>query len=266
MKSLIRLVILVTGIAGLTATQAASPSEQLQQLTAQLQKNPSDTALREKIIKLALTLKPAPAIPAEAERFDGRGEYAFKSAKNSTDYVTAANEYVKASNTAPWVAPFYFNAATAFEKGQKPAEAKHNFELYLLASPNAKDARDVRRRIAGLEFAVEKASSPAKNASNTIEGTWETTGRGINQRLKISRQGGQWVVTGLTNFQGQFDTRGNSERSTHLFYFPNPQIREDYLLNLSDNGQILDGKFVIFQMPALDLIQNWTPVSFRRVP
>lgn len=147
----------------------ATPSEQLKQLIVQLQSNPGAAALREKIIKLARTMKPVPAVPAEAERFDGRGEYAFKEAKNEADFLAAANEFVKASNVAPWVASFYFNAATAFEKGQKPADAKRNFELYLLAAPDAKDAREVRRRIAGLEFAIEKANSPEAQASRKRE-------------------------------------------------------------------------------------------------
>ncbi len=161
MKSVSRFLILATAFLALVTTaHAANPREVLKQLTAQLQSNPNDTALREKIIELALTIRPTPAVPAEAERFDGRGEYAFKNAKNETDFLSAAQEFTKASNAAPWVASFYFNAATAYEKAQKPAEAKRHFELYLLASPNAKDARDVRRRIAGLEFSVERAASP----------------------------------------------------------------------------------------------------------
>ena len=40
----------------------------------------------------------------------------------------------------------------------KLKEAKQSFELYLLAAPNAQDARDIRKRIAGLEYATEKAA------------------------------------------------------------------------------------------------------------
>lgn len=146
-----------------------SPREELKQLTAQLQSNPSDTALREKIIKLAQALKPAPAIPQESERFDGRGEYAFKSAKTVADYLLAAQEFEKASNAAPWIASHYYNLGTAYEKAQRPNEAKRNFELYLLAAPDAQDAREVRRRISGLEFAIEKASSLEAQAAKKRE-------------------------------------------------------------------------------------------------
>ena len=55
-------------------------------------------------------------------------------------------------------------------------EAKQRFEFYLLAAPDAQDARDVRKRIAGLEFAMEKVakeSSPqaiAAKKQNEHEG------------------------------------------------------------------------------------------------
>lgn len=152
-----------------STVHAADPRDELEQLTAQLQSNPSDTALRERIIKLARTIRPSPAIPAEAERFDGRGEYAFKSAKSEADYLTAAQEFEKATNTAPWVGSYYFNTGTAYEKAQRPKEAKQNFELYLLASPDARDVREVKRRIAGLEFAIEKENAPEQRAAREQE-------------------------------------------------------------------------------------------------
>jgi hypothetical protein len=51
----------------LVAAQSLSPREQLQQYIADLQKKPDDQALREKIIKLARGMKPAPAVPKEAK-------------------------------------------------------------------------------------------------------------------------------------------------------------------------------------------------------
>ena len=50
-------------------------------MVQQSQKNPNDNALREKIIKLAQELKPAPAVPDEAERRMVRGTAAFKGSK-----------------------------------------------------------------------------------------------------------------------------------------------------------------------------------------
>jgi hypothetical protein len=56
------------------------------------------------------------------------------------------------------VPAYYFNQGIAHEKAGKLREAKQSFEFYLLAAPNAQDAREVRKRIAGLEFAMEKAA------------------------------------------------------------------------------------------------------------
>lgn len=163
------LIFFIASLVMAASAHATNPREELKQLTAQLQSNPSDTALREKIIKLARTIRPAPAIPVEAERFDGRGEYAFKSAKSEADYLVAAQEFEKASNAAPWIASYYYNLGTAYEKAQRPNEAKRNFELYLLAAPDARDAREVSRRISGLEFAIEKAAAEKRALNVELE-------------------------------------------------------------------------------------------------
>jgi len=141
-----------------TRSYAQSPQETLNQYISDLQKNPNDYALREKIIKHVQTMRPAPAIPLEVERFEGRAEFAIKNAKTEADFLDAAKEYEKALLIAPWVPAYYFNQGIAFEKAWKLKEAKQSFEFYLLAAPDAQDARDVRKRIAGLEYAAEKAA------------------------------------------------------------------------------------------------------------
>jgi tetratricopeptide (TPR) repeat protein len=143
---------------GAAPAQSQTSQDILKQYVADLQKNHNDYALREKIIKYVQTMKPAPAIPLEAEKFEGRAEFAFKNAKSEADFLDAASEYGKALLIAPWAGPYYFNQGFAYEKAGMPAEAKRSFEFYLLAVPNAPDARDVRKRIAGLEYAAEKAA------------------------------------------------------------------------------------------------------------
>lgn len=141
--------------------QPGNPQETLRQYVADLQKSPNDYALREKIINHVQTMRSVPAIPPEAEKFEGRAEFAFKNAKSEADFLDAACEYGKALLIAPWMGPYYFNQGLAYEKAGKPAEAKRSFEFYLLAVPNAQDSRDVRKRIAGLEYAMEKAARAA---------------------------------------------------------------------------------------------------------
>jgi len=146
------------------AVFAESLHEQLKQMVAQLQKSPNDNALRVKIIKSAQELKPAPAVPEEAERFEGRAQFAFKNAKSPVDYLYAAKEYEKAIAAAPWVPGYYYDLCTIYEKAEKYAEAKKNCEFFLASSPSEQDASDARKRIAGLEFAMEKANSPEARA------------------------------------------------------------------------------------------------------
>ncbi len=138
--------------------QSSGPEETLGHYMSDLRKNPDDYALRERIIKHVHTMSPAPALPQEAEQYEGRAEYAFRNAKNEADYLDAAIEYGKALRIAPWVGSYYYNQGVAYEKAGKPQEAKRSFGFYLLAEPSAKDAREVRKRIGGLEFAMEKAA------------------------------------------------------------------------------------------------------------
>ena len=62
------------GLAVQSGTNAAAVSlETLRQYVAELIKNPGDAALREKIIKLAMTMAPAPIVPENVERNLARG-------------------------------------------------------------------------------------------------------------------------------------------------------------------------------------------------
>lgn len=145
--------------------QSSNPQQTLTQYISDLQKNPNDNALREKIIRHVQGMRPAPAIPLEVERFEGRAEFAIKNAKTEADFLDAAKEYEKVLLIAPWVPAYYFNQGIAFEKAGKLKEAKQSFEFYLLAAPDAQDARDVRKRIAGLEYGAEKAAKDKELAA-----------------------------------------------------------------------------------------------------
>ena len=145
--------------------QAQSPQQTLNQYVADLQKNPNDYALREKIIKHAQTMKPAPALPSAVIKHEGAAEYAFKNAKSESDYLDSANEYEKALLIAPWLAIDYFNCGVAYEKAGQFKKAITQFNLYLIAAPEAQDTNAVLKRIGGLEYAAGKAGGgPATTA------------------------------------------------------------------------------------------------------
>jgi len=137
---------------------AQSPSQQqtLQQYVADLQSNPGDNALRQKIIALAQSMNPPPAVPSDAYELVGRAAYAIKNASTDADFLAAADAYGKALQLAPWVADYYFNQGVAYEKAKHLDEAIAAFNWYLMAAPNAKDANEVRERIGGLKYAKEQ--------------------------------------------------------------------------------------------------------------
>lgn len=212
------------------AAFAESPREQLKQMVEQLQQNPGDDALRVKIIKLAHTIKPAPAVLEEAERFEGRAQFAFKNAKSPADYLDAANEYEKAIAAAPWVPGYYADLCTIYEKAEKYAEAKKRCELFLASSPSAQDASDVRKRIAGLEFAIEKSSSetPDEKLLKGLDGVWyygpeeQASPSGTRVSTYVSIKGNEAVWGARTDWSdadaNMFQRAGHSVR--------NPQFAE----------------------------------------
>jgi tetratricopeptide (TPR) repeat protein len=140
-----------------SAANAQTPQQTLNQHLSDLQKNPNDYALREKIIRHVQTMKQKPAIPSEVIKHEGAAEYAFKNAKNESDYLDSAKEYEKALLIAPWLAIDYFNCGVAYEKAGQFKKAIAQFNLYLIAAPDAQDANAVLKRIGGLEYAAGKA-------------------------------------------------------------------------------------------------------------
>ena len=133
-----------------------SQGELFQLSISQFKGHAYNETLRKSIIDLALTLKPAPTIPADAEAAAGRGTYIFKNAASPDDVLSAAKQYLSAIEAAPWVADYYFNLCTVLEKTPYTAQALHACKLYLVAAPDAADAAVVRQRIAGLQYAADR--------------------------------------------------------------------------------------------------------------
>jgi len=160
MKSTSKLIIFIFASLALAASAyAQSPREQLKQMVEQLEKNPTDNALREKIITLAATLKPAPPIPEEARRAFVRGNATMSEAKTPEDYARAVQLYREALSIAPWWGDPYFNLAKVRELRQEYDSAIFGLRYYLLTGIAGNDARQVQDRIYVLE---EKRDRQAK--------------------------------------------------------------------------------------------------------
>lgn len=137
---------------------AQSTTVDLSTLVAELQKTPTDNALREKIIKLAASMKELPPLPDEALRHEGRGNAAFKNAKDVEGFISAAKEFEAASLIAPWIPGYYSDMCTAYEKGGALAEAYWACWLYSLGLSDEKEIREAKLRTAAVEYEYQKYS------------------------------------------------------------------------------------------------------------
>jgi tetratricopeptide (TPR) repeat protein len=158
MISLLLAAAFATGSLHTRAQGTTSPREQLQQYVAELQNNPDDQNLREKIITLALTIHPALAIPDKDKVLEAEGEAngALKTAKSQADYSDAVKLFQKALLLAPWDADVNYNLAKAQEMAKQYDDAIASYKLYLLASPDAKDHDAVLEKIGELKFDAKK--------------------------------------------------------------------------------------------------------------
>ena len=144
--------------------QVDSPQATLNQYISDLQKNPDNNVLREKIIKHVQTMRPAPTIPEEAKKYINRGIAAAEDAKSEKDYKDAADEFQKAVNLAPWLGSGYRGLAVTQDKAGQYSQALQNLNFFLLTNPPPAEAEAAKTLGDKIEYRIEKAakeSSPA---------------------------------------------------------------------------------------------------------
>ncbi len=181
--------------------------ETLKQYVAELQKNPDNQELREKIIKLALTLDPAPVVPEEARRSMVKANTALKEAKDAKGYDRAISQYNEALLTAPWWAEAYFNLAKTLELRQRYGDAIKNYQWYLLAAPQAEDARAVKDKIYEIEEKKEeKAIGPPSNEPPKTK--VDQTKAGVGKNI-FNGKGVCFVCHGIDGVIGRGDAAGS---------------------------------------------------------
>jgi len=193
-------------IAFTTLAYAQNQQATLNQYISDLQNNPHDNALREKIIKHVQTMKQEPAIPREAERFMNRGTVAVKSAKDANDFRDAVAEFEKATLSAPWLANAYYNLGVAQDKAGLYAEAMRSLKFYLLAAPAAPDKNVVEKLIDEIEYRQEKAikeSSPEAVAAKK-QNEYEAWLKKLNGARFVYNENGPWGPAYAT-----LDVQGN---------------------------------------------------------
>ncbi len=257
MKTASKLIIFIfTFLALATNAHAQSPREQLKQMVQQLQKTPTDNALREKIIKLAQGVKPRPAIPEEANRAFVKGNVFQKEAKDASGYDFAITAYREALRVAPWWGDAYFNLAVALEAAGKFDEAIASIKLYMISIPGAStEAREAQNRIYAIEaksemasrLAIAQAAAERERQRPSAEGRWQTGGW---VEFQVTKSGEKFdVIPGLMgvlpNQWVATDIKVDRQRvrfGVKNLYLKCPECDISYLdLALSENGNKLVG-------------------------
>lgn len=205
-----RVVFLAVLSAVFSIVLAQSPREQLGQMVEQLQKAPADNALRERIIALAAQIKPPPAVPVDALKLMGKGEYLVQQAKQPADFLAAAEAFRDAANLAPWDPAVYFNQGIVYERAQRADLAIAAFNWYLKAAPGAADTADVIKRLGGLEVAAQ-AQARARNRGASLRAEYA--------RLKALAHGGNFENFLMCSMCTKQQSEGSNWHSPGFSFF-----------------------------------------------
>jgi tetratricopeptide (TPR) repeat protein len=215
------------------AAQAQSPREQLTQMVQQLQQTPNDTALREKIIKLAQDMKPAPAVPEEARGYFVKGSTITKAATDASQQALAIDNFNKALAIAPWWGDAYYNLAVAEELAGQLDEAQSSLKLYILTNPGEKEIRDAQDRIYALDAKKELANKDSADRKRAAEQELERERELERKRTDFS---GDWIAD---DGRGSFSISRDSYGSYTVKQWWQRGGAETSLTNIQVNGNTL---------------------------
>jgi hypothetical protein len=249
MKTTSQLFIVVFTLLTLTASADAQfPREQLQQMVEQLQKTPSDQALRERAIALAAEFKPTPVVPEDARRAFIRGNTAFAAAKDPAGFSRAIERFEEASALAPWWADPYFNLAKACEGAQDFDRALRALTYYRATATTEADRRqaldltyaleekrDLKKTDAASASAVAAKQAVLTEQAKRFEGDWyrvavNAVGDGAHLTLTIRRNAGDVWRIDATEY-----SQVNNVRDIQL---AGPELRFKYDLGLRHPDRI----------------------------
>jgi len=151
MTSLAALILFVLIFALMSNARAQSPQQTLDQYVSDLQMNPNDNALREKIIMHVQTMRPSPAIPEEARRHYVMAKTFYKDAKKIEDYNASIDEFKNALLIAPWWPDANRELGIAAKGAQRYDDAIAALKLYIATNPGRGKARATQDEIYKIE-------------------------------------------------------------------------------------------------------------------
>ena len=212
------IILLMVAVTSFVHAQTTGRQETLNQYVADLQKNPNDNAMREKIIKLAQEMKPAPAIPEEARRHYVMALTLFKGAKKIEDYGESIDEFKSALLVAPWWAEANRDLGMALEAAKRYDDAISALKLYIASSLGEEKARAAQDEIYKIEAmkkltAREKAESAPQAVATQKQNTFDDLLRKIDGR-RYTEAGGREIKSVL-DVRGRLVVRGYIENGRY---------------------------------------------------
>ncbi len=227
--------------------QTQNQQETLNQFIEELQKNPNDNALREKIIKFVLIMNPAPPIPEDARRHYVIAKTLFSDAKNSQDFQEAIDKFNKALLIAPWWSNAILDLGIALEANKDFDNAIIYLKLFIACEPGEELIRKAQDEIYIIEAKKEKAikeeaaiaqqvardksikeekekaelaERELKKKLSSIEGNWIvsyaqkrgiSTNEPVNVHVTINKKGNNYFLNGPDWFFEQASFSGNDK-------------------------------------------------------
>jgi hypothetical protein len=148
---------------------AQSSREAFKEVVAQLQHNPGDDGLREKVIQAATALDPTPAIPEDARRNLIEGMTLHQEAKSPDDEKIALEAFSKALQLAPWWGDIYLGQSVSQELTGQLDDAAKSLHFYILSNPGEEKARSAQDHIYVLDAKKKKVHAAVQASQQQID-------------------------------------------------------------------------------------------------
>ena len=244
MKILIIMILVLLALPAF-AVRAETPQALLNQYISELQKNPSDAALREKIIRHVQTMKPAPAIPEEARRHYVMAKTLSDEAKKVEDFNDSIAEFRGALLVAPWWAEANRDFGLTLEAAQRYDEAITYIKLYTATNPGIERTRAAQDEIYKIEAKKKLAGKAAKESSpqaiaakkqkehedwlKKIDGRRYRETRGGPAIIEV--RGKFIVLTGPGASQGPLEIKGRSASTPRVMQGPPLPVQTTFIIS-----------------------------------
>lgn len=207
---------------------AKDPRAELAEAVREFRENRYEESPRLKVIRLAVRLKPAPEIPAEARQLFLQASGLIRQSSKPAALATPIRLLDRALDIAPWWGDAYYNLARAYELCEHYDEALQHLKYYLETNPAEAEAAEARAHIAVLQEAASKRE-------NVLAVKYV---RGGAARVRYADAPTWWKPPNQKGVQALY-TYGLHEEDPYyanVFRMPNNHILAIWLEALSNNG------------------------------